>query len=76
MQTQPGDLILLYSDGIQDQPNSKGDEYGPARLSHVLPKLCDKTPEELVDALLADLDEFTADTVRFDDQTVVAMKVL
>ncbi len=76
VETQPGDLILLYSDGIQDQPNSKGDEYGPARLSRALPKICDRNPEELVDALLADLDEFTADTARFDDQTVVAMKVL
>ena len=39
----PGDLILLHSDGITDQPNPKGVEYGPGRLGNKLRKLCGQT---------------------------------
>ena len=36
---QPGDVILLHSDGITDQPNPKGEEYGTRRLARKLQKL-------------------------------------
>lgn len=75
LDTQPGDLILLYSDGVQDQPNPKGEEY-EKRLPHLLRKICNKTPREIVDDILADLDAFTEDGAAFDDQTIIAMKVL
>ena len=75
LETQPGDVILLYSDGVQDQPNPKGEEY-ENRLPHLLRKICHKPPREIVDAILADLDAFTEDGVAFDDQTIIAMKVL
>ena len=48
--TQPGDVIVLHSDGITDQPNPKGVEYGPARLARKLQKLCAKSPEDLADS--------------------------
>ena len=43
--TKPGDVIVLHSDGITDQPNPKGVEYGTARLGRKLQKLCNKPPE-------------------------------
>jgi len=75
LETQPGDVLLLYSDGVQDQPNPKGEEYEP-RLPHLLREICHKPPREIVDAILADLDAFTEDGSAFDDQTIIAMKVL
>lgn len=76
VETQPGDVILLYSDGVQDQPNPKGDEYGRARLTQMLKKICGLTPREIVDDIMADLDAFSEDGSPFDDQTIIAMKVL
>jgi sigma-B regulation protein RsbU (phosphoserine phosphatase) len=75
LETQPGDVILLYSDGVQDQPNPRGEPY-EKRLPHLLRKLCHKAPCEIVDEILADLDAFTEDGSAFDDQTIIAMKVL
>jgi sigma-B regulation protein RsbU (phosphoserine phosphatase) len=72
---QPGDVILLYSDGIQDQPNAAGEEYGRSRLVQVLHRTCGQSPEQIVDAVLADLDAFAGDAGAFDDQTLVAIKV-
>ncbi len=70
-----GDVILLYSDGISDQLNTKEDEYGRTRLQRVLKKACELGVEEIADAILADLDLFTNGAPAFDDQTLIAMKV-
>ena len=73
--TQPGDVIVLHSDGITDQPNPKGVEYGTARLARKLQKLCGKPPETLADQILADLDHYKSDAPTFDDQTLIVLKV-
>jgi sigma-B regulation protein RsbU (phosphoserine phosphatase) len=72
---QPGDLIVLQSDGITDQPNPKGVEYGSGRLGRTLRKLCAKSPEAIATHILADLDAYKSDAATFDDQTLVVMKV-
>jgi phosphoserine phosphatase RsbU/P len=73
--TQPGDVILMHSDGITDQPNPKGDEYGGARLARKVQKLCMKSAEVMADQILADLDHYKSDAPTFDDQTLVVVKV-
>jgi phosphoserine phosphatase RsbU/P len=72
---QPGDVIVLHSDGITDQPNPKGVEYGGNRLARKLQKLCMKPPEAMADYILADFDHFKGDAPAFDDQTLVVIKV-
>ena len=71
----PGDVILLHSDGITDQPNPKGIEYGTNRLGRTMRKVCGKPVETIATQILADLDAYTSDASRFDDQTLVVMKV-
>ncbi len=73
--TMPGDIIALHSDGITDQPNPKGDEYGTVRLGRKLQKLCNKPPEAIADHILADLDHYKSDAPTHDDQTLIILKV-
>jgi sigma-B regulation protein RsbU (phosphoserine phosphatase) len=72
-QAQPGDVLLLYSDGITDHLNAEGLEYGRRRLAEVVKSRCDQPSGELVEAILTDLDRWS--TTAFDDQTLFAMKV-
>ena len=72
-QTQPGDTIVLYSDGITDHLSPTGAEYGRIRLAHVVRKGCGLTAAGLITAIFAELDEFN--TTAFDDQTIFVMKV-
>jgi sigma-B regulation protein RsbU (phosphoserine phosphatase) len=74
-EVQPGDLMVLYSDGITDQPNPKEEEYGRGHLSRALRRLCGKGPEVVADEILADLDGFASGAPRFDDQTLIVLKV-
>ena len=69
------DLIVLYSDGITDQPNPKEEEYGRGHLSRALRAQCGQKPDLVADKILADLDEFADGTPRFDDQTLIVLKV-
>ncbi len=72
-QAQPGDTVVLFSDGITDHLSAEGLEYGRGRLAQVLRANCHKHPDDLIAAIFKDLDKFS--TTAFDDQTVFVMKV-
>jgi sigma-B regulation protein RsbU (phosphoserine phosphatase) len=74
-QTQPGDLIVLYSDGVEDQQNPAEEHYGRGRLIRVLERLWREPPQDIVDAVFDDVDWFADGAVPFDDQTLIVMKV-
>jgi sigma-B regulation protein RsbU (phosphoserine phosphatase) len=72
---EPGDALVLYSDGVQDQLNPKGEDYGTARLFNVLKKSCELPPCEIVKAVFSDIDAHTAGGPMSDDQSLIAVKV-
>jgi sigma-B regulation protein RsbU (phosphoserine phosphatase) len=69
----PGDAIVLYSDGITDNLNAAGNEYGKGRLAQVLRNHCAGSAADMVSAIFRDQDRFS--TTAFDDQTIFAIKV-
>ncbi len=73
--TEPGDVIALYSDGIHDGPNVDGEEYGDERLADVLKWTSHLPAKAIVDAIFKDHELFTAGTRMFDDQTIIILKV-
>jgi sigma-B regulation protein RsbU (phosphoserine phosphatase) len=75
-QAEPGDVILLYSDGVEDQTNRQEQQYGASRAFQSLRQQCGCPASEIVNAVFADLDKFREETLLVDDQTLVAIKVL
>lgn len=73
--TEQGDVFLLYSDGIHDQVNAAGDEYGRGRLYRILEKQWNSPPASIVDAVFADVERHMRDADITDDQTVIVFKV-
>jgi sigma-B regulation protein RsbU (phosphoserine phosphatase) len=73
---EPGDVLVFYSDGVDEQPNEKGAEYGRERIMHVLKKHGNETSKEVADAIIAAVDAFRGAIPIFDDQTVVVLRVL
>lgn len=72
----PGDMFVFFSDGIIDATNRNGGMFGRARVEKVVAANCDKTADDLVTALFNAVAEFSAGEDPYDDQTVVALKVL
>ena len=72
---QPGDLVLLNSDGITDQLNPREEQFGRGHLIRSLRRQCNEGAQAVADGILADLDQFTAGAPAFDDQTIMVLKV-
>ena len=74
--TEPGDALVFYSDGVDEQPNEKGEEFGRERIKRILKKHGDQAPQAVADAIIAAADNFRGSVSIFDDQTVIVLRVL
>src|SRR5215469_6449504 len=70
-----GDVFVFLSDGIIDASNRRDEQFGRTRAEQAIAKHCKNSAQEIVDALFAAADRFSAGTEVFDDQTVVVLKV-
>lgn len=66
---EPGDRLLIYSDGVLEAANLRGEEYGAVRLPKVLQKKNLSAKE-----LLTDVKEFTQGGVLADDATAIMIR--
>jgi phosphoserine phosphatase RsbU/P len=70
-----GDLLLLYTDGVTEARNARGEFFALDRLCASLRAHRALAPESLVTALLADVRAFCADQPFDDDIAIVAARV-
>jgi serine phosphatase RsbU (regulator of sigma subunit) len=71
----PGTRLLLHSDGVSEAHNSEQETFGLPRIMRVM-KVCHGN-EDLIDALLTELDRFTGpEWEQEDDITLVALERL
>ena len=68
---EPGDTIVIYTDGITEARNRQGEEYRPRRLKAVCRKHRSSSASALARAVAADLDAFTDGVPYDDDRTIV-----
>jgi len=74
--TQPGDSVVFFSDGIVDAQNSAGDMFGTERLIATVKKHHHKSASRLAESILTDVGRFQGKRDRFDDETVVVLRVI
>jgi serine phosphatase RsbU (regulator of sigma subunit) len=71
----PGDLIVLFTDGISETMNEAFDCYGEARLTRVIEQYAHLPFEQLRSYILAELRAFAGAADQHDDMTMVLMRV-
>ena len=69
-----GDMLVMYTDGVNEATNAQFEEYGDARMKQCLAQLTDKTCQEVIDQQLADVKAFVADAPQSDDITLMTLK--
>ncbi|HEX8814586.1 MAG TPA: SpoIIE family protein phosphatase [Terriglobales bacterium] len=78
LQTEPGDTLFLYTDGLSEARGANGDQtdedYGVDRIVKFLRQNAIQPPAGLISACLDDLRAFGAGTAPFDDLTVLAIQ--
>lgn len=70
----PGDAVFVYTDGIPEANNEKGEFYGMDRLTAALNQAGKKTPEEILRTVRADVDTFVNGANQFDDLTMLCLE--
>ncbi len=70
-QLGPGDVLVLYSDGVTDAENTEGEPFGHERLKASVTANPECSALELQDAVLTGVREFARGTVQFDDVTLM-----
>jgi sigma-B regulation protein RsbU (phosphoserine phosphatase) len=76
LSTRPGDAIVFFSDGIVDAVNEHEEMFGTERLIALVTSQLTNSAEGMVDAIYKELSAFQGGVERFDDETVVVLKVL
>lgn len=71
---QPGDIMVLYTDGITEAKSAKGEEFGYDRLAAVLLDVKDRSSREIQEHLIAKLYEFSGTDNINDDYTTMIVK--
>ena len=70
----PGDVMVLYTDGITEAKNRKGDEYGYDRLKENILSNVHESPDTIQKRLIEDLYSFTGTEFIDDDYTTLVVK--
>jgi len=71
---QPGDLVLLLTDGVSEALSPGGELFGAARALETVRARRTRPAREIVDALCRAVSEFTGREVPLDDVTAMAIK--
>jgi len=75
IQLLPGDLLVLYTDGISEAENPAEEEWGEEPLIAAAAQCRDLPPSEMISRLMAAADAFAAGAPQHDDMTLVIAKV-
>jgi len=70
----PGDVMVIYTDGIVEARDGEGNEYGEERLRQMLEACFYQSAEEINEHLRHDVQEFSRGQPLHDDQTLLVIK--
>lgn len=71
---QPGDMVLLVTDGFLEWENGTGEDFGTERLGAVVRQFSDREPEVIIAELYDAVLKFSQGTPQLDDLTAVLIK--
>ena len=74
VQLNPGDVLVIYSDGVTESVNENDDEFGEAQLLEIIQKNLSRTAAGIRDRIDEALTRFVGKAKTVDDLTMVIVK--
>jgi hypothetical protein len=74
LELQSGDVFLVYSDGLTEACNERGEFFGSEKFLKRLPSLRERSPEEIGKTLLGEVDFFVKEAPPNDDLSLIILK--
>ncbi len=75
IQLQPEDSILLYTDGVNEAMNTKGEEYTSEKLIEISGTFNGQEPAQMIDAVMDSVKQHALGAVQSDDITIMSLKL-
>lgn len=72
---QPGDVLVLYTDGITEAMNAAREEFGENRLAEFAQQQAARPPQDFIKALRLAVNDFAGKESLRDDVTIMVGKV-
>jgi sigma-B regulation protein RsbU (phosphoserine phosphatase) len=70
----PGDILLVFSDGVSEAMSATGDEYGEERILAMADRNPGASPADMLQAMFADVRAFTKGAPQSDDITALILR--
>ncbi|MFQ5722627.1 MAG: PP2C family protein-serine/threonine phosphatase [Candidatus Aminicenantales bacterium] len=70
----PGDVMVIYSDGITEAMNANDREFGEERLEALVSENLSISSSEIIKKIISTVQSFVGDTPQIDDITLVIIK--
>jgi sigma-B regulation protein RsbU (phosphoserine phosphatase) len=71
---QPGELLVLYTDGITNANSTAGEFFGMERLRETVCATGDLSPQNVCGLVIERVDRFQAGAVQYDDMALLAVR--
>jgi hypothetical protein len=73
---QPGDWLVIFTDGVTEAVNNRQDEYEEWRLMSLLNANRNVTPQLLLNTILNNINHFVGNTPQHDDITLILLRAV
>ncbi len=70
----PGDVIVMYTDGVTESINAEEELFGEERLNEIIRKSARFSAQKILDRILSGVQEFAGGMPQFDDITLLVIK--
>lgn len=70
----PGDVVVLYTDGVTEAMNGEAEQYGQKRLCSAVQSSRHLSAQGILESILEDISHFSGDQAQFDDITMIIVK--
>ena len=74
LKLEPGDSLVMFTDGVTEAINTNFEEFGEARLEETLKKCASQSSQQTIEAITADMKAFVGEAEQSDDITMLVIK--
>ena len=74
LQLEPGDTLVMFTDGVTEAMNPEGEEFGTGRLQTTLGGLAGKSSQQIIGGVRDAIKDFADGAEQSDDITMLVVK--
>jgi len=72
---QKNDVLVMYTDGISEAMNKRGEEFSEKKLEKLALSLSNKSAEHILNEINLEVQKFVSGNIQSDDITMIVIKV-